>query len=364
MTRLSAVLALLALVAAGASSQTTARTGPDWLARGERAYLMLEYDSAAVWLRRGLAAPGLPDSLRLRGLTYLGATEVFRDRREAAQAAFAEIVRADPVYAPDSLVFPPRVTTAFGLARRAAAVPVATSPSAPAPTPAPASTTAPAAASAPAPVPPAAAPAIQAENPPPAIARPAPRNGAWALSGSTGVGWLRSDSSTTPTTWRGPVAAGSARIDVGQISLRLGVVEGRLTGTGGTPPRQDLVEGWALVGARPLRWLELSAGPEIRALVTPSGSERTTSWRVAAGLHGPVMAGGITGDLEVWRSLAVGGDMTQTGNGRWQGADAGVAAPLGASLRLRLGYRLDDLVAGARRETLNALTLTVNLARP
>jgi hypothetical protein len=353
MTRFPAMLALLALVAAGAWSQTTARTGPDWLARGERAYLMLEYDSAAVWLRRGLAAPGLPDSLRLRGLTYLGATEVFRDRREAAQAAFAEIVRADPAYAPDSLVFPPRVTTAFGLARRAAAVPVVTTPPAPAPV-----------ASAPPPVPLAAAPAIQVENPPPAMTRPAPRNGAWALSGSAGVGWLRSDSSATRATWRGPVAAGSARIDVGVITMRLGVVEGRLAGTGGTPPRQDLVEGWALVGARPLRWLELSVGPEIRALVTPSRSERTTTWRVAAGLHGPITTGGITGDLEVWRSLAVGGDLTQTGNGRWQGADAGIAAPLGASLRLRLGYRLDDLVAGERRESLNALTLTVDLARP
>jgi hypothetical protein len=346
MSRIAAVVLLAALGAASASSQTTGG-GLDLLTRGERAYRAIEYDSAAAWLRRGLAAPGLPDSVRLRGLAYLGATELFRGRQDAAMAAFAEAVRTDRGFAPDSLIFPPRVSAAFEQARRATPILVATPPP----------VTEPIATLAPAPVP------NVEERPRPALAgRTSPGERGWAFSGTVGVGWLRADSAAASAAWRGPIASGSARIALGAISLGVGLVEGRLSDPDGRTQRRDLVAGWARIAARPLPWLELSAGPEARALVSDSGSRRISSWRIAAGVQGPVTTGPISSYLDVWRSLAVGGDVA--GSGRWQGGEAGIAIRVDAPLRLRIGYRVDDLVAGPRREILQAMTMILDLTRP
>src|SRR5438105_15400972 len=47
---------------------------------------------------------------RLQALTYLGATELFRDRRDSALAAFRQIAVTDPKYRPSEIIFPPQVT--------------------------------------------------------------------------------------------------------------------------------------------------------------------------------------------------------------------------------------------------------------
>jgi hypothetical protein len=63
----------------------------------------------------------------VRGLVYLGATELFRDRHDSASAAFRRLLLIDPRYRPDQLVFPPEVSSLFQdvrLATRAVAVSV------------------------------------------------------------------------------------------------------------------------------------------------------------------------------------------------------------------------------------------------
>lgn len=108
----AAVALLLLAPARGAHAQTAA----DFWERAERAYQELEYDSAAVLLRRGLASPdvaSLPRRARLQALTYLGATELFREQRDSAVAAFRQILHIEPRHRPDQLVFPPEVSTLF-----------------------------------------------------------------------------------------------------------------------------------------------------------------------------------------------------------------------------------------------------------
>ncbi|HXY69379.1 MAG TPA: hypothetical protein VEH62_08000 [Gemmatimonadales bacterium] len=86
------------------------------VARGVQAYQNLDYDSAAVLLRGALASPGaatLSDSVRVRALVFLGATELYRDRRDTAAALFGRALRIDPRYHIDQLVFPPEVTGLF-----------------------------------------------------------------------------------------------------------------------------------------------------------------------------------------------------------------------------------------------------------
>lgn len=113
---------LLGLPSAGAAQR------PDELARPIASYRDLDYDGAATAFRAALAATGpssLTDADRQRALMYLGATETFRGRRDAALEAFRTLLLTDVRYRPDELVFPPEVSTLFQESRiglRAASV--------------------------------------------------------------------------------------------------------------------------------------------------------------------------------------------------------------------------------------------------
>jgi len=110
---------LLLLTARGRVAAQQAAT--DLLAQGMRAYQSLDYDQAAAILRRGLmrtVGDTLSTAERLQALTYLGATELFRDRRDAALAAFRQIAVTDPRYRPSEIIFPPQVTGVFGEVRQ------------------------------------------------------------------------------------------------------------------------------------------------------------------------------------------------------------------------------------------------------
>jgi hypothetical protein len=94
--------------------------GPDSLiASGVRAYRNLEFDAAAGYLTRALTLLGPADTARrMEALTYLGATEVYRQRVDTAHAVFRRAVRLAPGYRIDRLIFPPEVTVVFDAARR------------------------------------------------------------------------------------------------------------------------------------------------------------------------------------------------------------------------------------------------------
>lgn len=109
-------LALLAFLASlvGAGSLDAQRVDP--LARPMQAYNDLDYDVAAAGFRTALALEGatrLADVDRIRAFMHLGATEVFRGRRDAAVQAFRSLIQLDPRYRPDVIVFPPEVSTLF-----------------------------------------------------------------------------------------------------------------------------------------------------------------------------------------------------------------------------------------------------------
>lgn len=111
-----AALLLALLLTALAAGPARAQTPAEWLARGVRAYQDLDYDSAAARLRTALDSAGTPalsDSERVRTLVYLGATELYREHRDSASAAFGRLLLLDPRYRPDQLVFSPEVSSLF-----------------------------------------------------------------------------------------------------------------------------------------------------------------------------------------------------------------------------------------------------------
>ncbi len=118
-------VAVLGAVLATASARAQDTTGvAGAVANGVRHYGRLNYDSAATTLRRALAVAGdvTSETVRIQALTYLGAAELFRGRRDSAFAAFRRLVMLDPRAHPDPLVFPPEVTTIYDFAREATKV--------------------------------------------------------------------------------------------------------------------------------------------------------------------------------------------------------------------------------------------------
>jgi hypothetical protein len=110
------LVVLLALLASFAGVGDLAAQRVDPLARAMKAYGDLEYDVAAQSFRAALALEGaarLADADRVRALMHLGATEVFRGRRDEAVQAFRTLIVLDPRYRPDVVVFPPEVSTLY-----------------------------------------------------------------------------------------------------------------------------------------------------------------------------------------------------------------------------------------------------------
>lgn len=70
----------------------------------------------------------VPAALRIKAMTYLAASDFYRGHRDSADVAFRRLVRADPRYRPDPIIFPPEVTAVFEAARRSTKAVVVESP--------------------------------------------------------------------------------------------------------------------------------------------------------------------------------------------------------------------------------------------
>lgn len=110
-----------AVVLALAVAPAVQAQAPDSLiASGIRSYRNLDFDVAAGFLTRALTLLEDSDTARrTQALTYLGATEVYRQRADAARDLFRRVVRLSPASRIDRLIFPPEVTVLFDAERRA-----------------------------------------------------------------------------------------------------------------------------------------------------------------------------------------------------------------------------------------------------
>jgi hypothetical protein len=111
---ISAAVVAIVLTSIGPHSLGAQQADP--LASALAAARDLDFDVAASRLRAALAATGntrLSDADRARALMHLGATELFRSRRDAAAAAFETLLTLNPRYRPDEIVFPPEVSALF-----------------------------------------------------------------------------------------------------------------------------------------------------------------------------------------------------------------------------------------------------------
>lgn len=107
-------LCAVALTAPAARAQSPERA----LDQGIKAYRELEMESAGWLLRQAIASTRLDARKRVRALSYLGAAEFYRDRRDSALSAYRQLVDLEPYHRLDRLVFGPDVQAIFEEARR------------------------------------------------------------------------------------------------------------------------------------------------------------------------------------------------------------------------------------------------------
>lgn len=113
------------------AASARAQTATEQLQYGIEAYRNLELDAAVGFLRRALSAAldgGLSAAERASALSYLGAAELFRSRRDSATAAFRRLVVLDPRHRLDAVVFPPQILQLYDDVRRSTRVVVAVAP--------------------------------------------------------------------------------------------------------------------------------------------------------------------------------------------------------------------------------------------
>lgn len=186
----------------------------------------------------------------------------------------------------------------------------------------------------------------------------------FVLSGTGEFVWVRSDTLGGAVRLRGPVLAGEGRVGLHGVALAVRLLEGRLQSLDATAAR-DLIEARVSVAAQPVPWLEVSAGPVVRAYVTDSVTERWVLWQARARMEAPIVAGRVSSYVELWHTLASRMSLAPQA-GRVQGGEAGlVLRPPRGRLSLRIAYRVDAAVvrAGAS-ETLEAVSLGLGLSVP
>jgi len=163
----------------------------------------------------------------------------------------------------------------------------------------------------------------------------------------------------------GTALGGQGALALGRVELALSYVQGKIGPDGGGAPGQDLVEGVALLGVRPARWLRLAVGPHARSYTLTGGTQlRWVFWELRARASGAFVGSAGRGYVELWRALSASVNAPESFD-HAQGGEAGMVVHLArAPLELRLGYRIDHatLGGGTRLETVDGVVIGVGLS--
>jgi hypothetical protein len=198
----------------------------------------------------------------------------------------------------------------------------------------------------------------------------------WWNAEISGIG-MRLNSQTGPSTQKLSGAAFGFQgqiVYLNRITLDLGYWQGKLNGVG-TGDR-DVVEGFAQLGARPLSWLSLRAGPHAWTYISDAGTQRWFLWEGRARAQGQVLPA-VQSYLEVWKVFSAKVNVTQTFQ-TGMGGEGGLSMrirdvpliPQRIPVRIRLAYGIERVrmngpqAQGSRAEVLDRLTLGLGIEGP
>ena len=158
------------------------------------------------------------------------------------------------------------------------------------------------------------------------------------------------------------------------ITVDLGYWQGKLNQAG--IGNRDVVEGFAQVGARPLSWLTLRAGPHAWTYISDAGTQRWFLWEGRAHAQGQILPA-VQSYIELWKVFSASVNVPQafqTGTGGEGGLSLRIRGlpliPSKLPARLRLGYGIERVrmngtqAQGSRAEVLDRLTLAFGVEAP
>ena len=178
--------------------------------------------------------------------------------------------------------------------------------------------------------------------------------------------WVHSDAAGTSEALGAPGFGVQADLVWWRLGLDLRYLQADLEPTTTTEAlRRDLTEGRALLRLQLTSWLGLATGPQVRSYGTAIGTQRWFLWAVAARGEGALLPNIVWGYAEFWTVFPVDVNVPEQWNDGF-GGDVGVTLALSRlPLWLRLAYRLEvyRLGDGARRETVDAVTLGLGIGR-
>jgi hypothetical protein len=187
-----------------------------------------------------------------------------------------------------------------------------------------------------------------------------------SLGGGGASARLRAATPGAAGTLSGITAFGTGRISLRRFALQGEYRQGSLTPDSGTGTGQDLVEARLLAAMRPLPWLQIAAGPHLRAYVVPGSTERWVFLEGRVRAEGAVIGEMVVTHLEMWTAFS--SKVNVPG-----GASAARGGEVGLTVRFprspiwaRLTYAIDRaaLTGNARVETLEDVAISVGFGRP
>lgn len=198
----------------------------------------------------------------------------------------------------------------------------------------------------------------------------------WWSAEISGIG-MRLNSQTGPSTqkWSGAAFGFQGQFLLAhRVTIDAGYWQGKLNGVG-TGDR-DVVEGYAQLGARPLNWLSLRAGPHAWTYVSDAGTQRWFLWEGRAHAQGQILPA-VQSYLEVWKVFSATVNVPQafqTGMGGEGGLSLRIRdvplIPQRLPVRIRLAYGIERVrmtgtqAQGSRAEVLDRLTLALGVEGP
>jgi hypothetical protein len=189
----------------------------------------------------------------------------------------------------------------------------------------------------------------------------------------SGVG-MRLNSTSGPTTQKlsGAVFGLQGQlIYSGFVTLDWGYWQGQIDPTGGAAASRDVVEGYAMLGARPFGWLSLRAGPHAWTYISNAGTQRWFLWEGRVRAQGEVLPD-VQSYMELSRVLSAKVNVPQdfqSGMGGEGGLILRVRdAPLIPErfpVRIRLAYGIERvrMGGGARTEVMDRLSLSLGIGQ-
>jgi hypothetical protein len=180
-----------------------------------------------------------------------------------------------------------------------------------------------------------------------------------SLGAASGLEKVRSRTDSLRELLSGDVFTGEAVVTRSRLAFRLRYGQGHVTADTGTVMARDVAEGEALLGYTARPWLTLWLGPHPRTYGTTFGDQRWLFWSGRVSARGSLFPGRVDTFVELWQGFA-GRVSRPASSASGRGGEAGLQLrhPSGR-LWGRFAYRVEQGRVGARRETVEAVTVTV-----